>query len=696
MTIRRRTNLERLLAPRHIAFIGGRDAAVAIGEARRIGFGGALWPVNPKREQLAGIECFPSIDALPEAPDAVFLAVPVPQAIDTVAALSRRGTGGIVCYTAGFGEAGSEGIAAERALVEAAGDMALIGPNCYGVINYLTRTALWPFAHGGETPGHGAAIITQSGMLSSDLTMSQRSAPLTHMISIGNQAVVTIEDLLEVLCEKEEVCAVGLHIEGLRDVRRFAEIAVRAAALGKPIVALKTGSSAIGGALTSSHTGSLSGEDDLYDALFQRCGVIRVREPDDLLETLKLLCVAGAPRGPRIAGFTCSGGGATMLADLGDDHGLAYPEHAPAIRERLAALLPPIATVSNPLDYTTPIWGQPERTGPVFRAALEGGCDVALLVQDYPAAGLDESRSFYLADGDAFADAVRAAGVPGIICSTLPENIDPATRRHFRARGIAPMQGIGAALRAIAAAVRWRAARARLCEQRPAPLLASSPCSGLVAIDEADAKAMLAEADVCVPRGVVSSGEQASAAAGTLGFPVALKMLGADILHKTELGAVALGLRTGEAVSAAVDAMKASVRERRPASLTDRFLVERMEPEPLAELIVSVRSDAAFGQAMTIGSGGVLVELIGDSVTLLLPSSPTDIADAIAGLRASRLLGGFRGRPTADLMAIAREIAGIAQFARQNAERLAEIEINPLFVHADRVCAVDALIHLRA
>ena len=166
MTPAQRANLERLLQPRHAAFIGGRDAAVAIGEAKRIGFKGAVWPVNPKRDEIHGLACFASVEDLPEAPDAVFLAVPIPQAIETVRRLAAIGAGGIVCYTAGFGEVGSEGLQAEQALIEAAGPMALVGPNCYGVINYLTRTALWPFAHGGSTPGYGAAIITQSGMLS--------------------------------------------------------------------------------------------------------------------------------------------------------------------------------------------------------------------------------------------------------------------------------------------------------------------------------------------------------------------------------------------------------------------------------------------------------------------------------------------------------------------------------------------------
>ena len=300
MTPTRRTNLTRLLSPRHIAFIGGRDAEVAIKEAERIGFKGQIWPVNPRRETLAGHRCYASVDDLPDAPDGCFLAVPAAAAIATTERLAARGAGGIVCYTAGFREAGKAGEALEADLLRAAGDLALVGPNCYGVINYLDRAAMWPFAHGGGSPGYGVAIITQSGMLSSDITMSQRSLPLTHMISCGNQSVLSLEDFVDHLIDHPAVRAIGMHIEGLRDVPRFAEVALRAAQKGIPLVALKTGSSQIGAALTVSHTGSLSGTDDLYDALFARVGVIRVKSPAQLLETLKFLCVAGAPKGNRV------------------------------------------------------------------------------------------------------------------------------------------------------------------------------------------------------------------------------------------------------------------------------------------------------------------------------------------------------------------------------------------------------------
>ena len=296
MTPVQKDNFERLIKPRHIAFVGGVDAEIAIVEAKRAGFKGSIWPVNPRRKQLGGYKCFQTLEDLPSAPDAVYLAIPRDHALNAVKDLAKLGAGGIVCYTAGFGEADPKGQEAENLLAEYAGDMALVGPNCYGIINYIDRVALWPFAHGGSCPGYGAAIITQSGMFSSDITMSQRSLPLSYMVSAGNQTVIGLADFIDILCEKPEVRAIGLHIEGLSNVSLFEKAALKALRLNKPVVALKTGTSKIGSTLTLSLTGSLSGSKELYEALFKRTGVISVNNPSQFLETLKYLCVSGCPK----------------------------------------------------------------------------------------------------------------------------------------------------------------------------------------------------------------------------------------------------------------------------------------------------------------------------------------------------------------------------------------------------------------
>ena len=714
MSPARRRNLQRLLKPRHVAVIGGREAEVVAGECARIGYRGPVWPVNPRRESIGGHRCFGSVERLPHAPDAAFVAVPREAAIDTVARLAAMGAGGVVCHTAGFAEIGAQGARLEAALVEAAGEMALIGPNCYGFINYLDRVALWPFAHGGSCPGYGAAIVTQSGMLSSDLTMSQRSVPFAFMASIGNQSVVTLADCVDVFSEFGGVRAIGLHVEEIPDIADFSAAVRKAARADIPVVALKTGVSEIGASLTAGHTGALSGDDDLYQALFDRLGVIRVATPAQLLETLKFLCVAGVPAGGRIAGLTCSGGAAAMLADYAQIAGLEFPPPTGRTTEVLAGCLPHTATVSNPLDYTTPIWGQPERVRPVFDAVLRDPRDVAVIVQDYPLEGIDESKDSYLNDARSFIAATRAAGIPAAVCSTLPENIDRETREMLIAEGVAPMQGIREAIDAIAGAVWHGRRRERL--RRDARRAGDEAGAGLAAgtgtgvgvgagvksvrvgpvkmLDEHQAKTRLRGAGMPVPAGRVTSARDAPDAAANLGFPVALKMVSHRLPHKTEAGAVALGIASRAEAEAAVARIRADVGRHDAGALSDRFLIEEMVEPPVAELLVNVRTDPRFGLAMILASGGVLTELVADAVTILLPADRADLEEALGRLRVSRLMSGFRGAAPVDRTMIVDALSRLVAHLCREGNDVVEVEINPLFILRDRVCAVDALMRV--
>ena len=692
MTPKQRQNFDRLLSPRHIAFLGGRDALIAIGEAKRRGFKGEYWPVNPRREELGGFPCFADIDALPEAPDAVFLAIPAPAAVAAVDTLREIGAGGIVCYTAGFKEAGRDGQKLEQDLLNAVGDMALIGPNCYGIINYLDNSALWPFAHGGSCPGYGAAIITQSGMLSSDISMSQRSLPLTHMVSAGNQAVLGIEDFIDILCENPATMAIGLHIEGLSDIPKFEKAALKALAQSTPIVALKTGKSEIGSALTVSHTGSLSGSNDLYEALFDRLGIISVTNPSQLLETLKYLCVVEPPKGKNIAGFTCSGGGATMLADYGEEIGLEFPSFDSPAAHILEQHLPPIATVSNPLDYTTPIWGQPKLTEPVFWAALEhNDVQAAVLVQDYPAEGLDESKVFYQNDALAFATAAKSLGIPAAICATIPENLDKATREFLIAQGVAPMQGIEETLNAVSSAAWWRFRCDQLRKNPYEPMAPPSPMVGAAQMNEAEGKAIVHSFGVDIPKGAVTNIDGLTSVAEDIGYPVVLKMVGSGLEHKTEAGAVAINLKSAAELKDAANVIIQSVQQFDPDCLSDQFLVEAMANLPLAELVVAIRQDQQFGWVLAIGSGGVFVELIGDVKHLLLPTNAKSIESALRSLKIGKLLSGFRGAKPANFELLSNQILRLCQQMQSLAPDITELEINPLFVYNDKIMAVDVL-----
>ena len=695
MTPAQKVNFERLIKPKHIAFVGGVDAEIAIGEAKRAGFNGLIWPVNPRREQLGGHKCFQTLEDLPSAPDAVYLAIPRDHALNAVKDLAKLGAGGIVCYTAGFGEADPEGQEAENLLAEYAGDMALIGPNCYGIINYIDKVALWPFAHGGSCPGYGAAIITQSGMFSSDITMSQRSLPLSYMVSAGNQTVMGLADFIDILCEKPEVRAIGLHIEGLSDVSLFEKAALKALELNKPVVALKTGTSKIGSTLTLSHTGSLSGSKELYEALFKRTGVISVNNPSQFLETLKYLCVSGCPKQENIIGFTCSGGGATMLADKAEDIGLKFPNFNKEKSDKLVGLLPEIATLSNPLDYTTPIWGQPEKTRPVFQEAMNQVlAQSAILVQDYPAKGLDESLVYYRNDALAFAEAAADNNLPAAICSTIPENFDAETRDLLVSLGVSPMQGIHEALNAISHAATWNKNRVHILGTKLDSVFeVVANLDRLSVLDEYESKALLKKNGFNVPQGKLCLDKVTSNDLGSLNFPVALKMVSSKILHKTELNAVVLNVEGEFELRAAVKKMRSSVSKKAPNLVSNRYLIEEMANTPLAELIVGIRSDSQFGLSLTIGSGGILVDLIGDVSTIMLPTHSGEIREAIKHLKVFKLLDGFRGKPKVKLDVVVDAIMKLVIFAEENINLISEIEINPMFVYEDSVQMVDALIY---
>ena len=697
MTAQRQKNLRRLLRPRHVALVGGDDVATVINECRRIGYSGALWPVNPNRKDIAGIPCFADIEALPDAPDASFLAVPKQAAIDITARLARRGAGGVVCYTAGFSELGSTGQEAEAELVNVAGEMALLGPNCYGLINYHDQIALWPFAHGGAHPGFGAAIITQSGMLSSDLTMSQRHLPLSYMVSVGNQASLRLEDFIDIFLEESHVRAIGLHIEAIRDTEKFAMAAMRAIEKNIPIVALKTGVSEIGARLTTSHTGSLSGTDATYSAFFKRLGICRVATPSELVELLKFLTIAGVPTGPKIAGFTCSGGGATMLADSAAPLELDFVQPSSHTATALTQLLPHTATVTNPLDYTTPIWGDYERTLPVFKCLLKDEYDSAVLVQDYPAAGLDESKPHYRADSDSFIKACRTANIPAAICSTLPENLDAETRSHVLQAGVAPMQGIETCMEAMNAAANYGKRRAVLLANPSHPFRRAEVMgSRFRQLDEATAKSILAKASLHVPpfhQLPMAKAISKKIDHIELAYPVAAKICSSDICHKTEIGGVQLNISSKSELTTAIASIINNVEHHAPDARLDGILIESMINNAILELMASLRRDPQFGLVLTIASGGVMTEILQDASTVLVPADDISLLAALDSLRIAPLFDGFRGGQAASRTAVLDQIKGLVSLMKDTPD-IKEIEINPIMVGKDYACCADALIHI--
>ena len=678
--------LQRLLVPRHVAVFGGAAAAEVVRQCRALGFEGVIWPVHPRHRQIEGLACYPDIAALPDAPDASFIAVPREGTIDIVAELAARDAGGAICYASGFAEVGGAGVELQRRLVAAAGAMPLIGPNCYGTLNYLDGVALWPDQHGGERVGRGVAIVSQSGNIALNLTMQRRNLPLAYLITVGNKAGVRIEAIVDALLSDSRVTAIGLHIEGLDDVAAFSVVALKALAQGVPLVALKAGSSALGASTTISHTGSLAGPDALYDALFARVGIARVHDPAGLLETLKLLHLFGALPGRRIVSASCSGGEASLVADLAQPRGLDMPAVPPAARAALHAVLGDKVTVANPLDYHTYIWGDLAAQTACFGALMACRFDMHLLVLDFPRSDRCVSGAWQTTV-DAFVAAHQHADVPCGVVASMPEGLPDGVARQLLERGIAPMQGIADCLNAIGHAAAMGAARLRLAQTRAVQAAGPAPRGTVRTLDEMAGKQALAGFGLPVPRGALVTPREAAAAAASIGFPVVVKAVCASLAHKTEAGAVRLNLKDGAAVDAAVHAM---------AALSDRFLVERMAQDVVAEIIVGIARDPQFGLTLTLGAGGVLVELLQDAVTLLLPSSREDVRAAFARLRSWPLVCGYRGRPAGDVEALLDAVDAILAYAQAQAERLLELDVNPVLVLARGlgVVAVDVLIRV--
>lgn len=665
---------------------------MAIERCVQIGFSGEIWPVHPTRKELAGHSCYASIDELPSIPDATFIGVNRELTIESVRKLSEIGAGGCVCYAAGFAEMGEEGRKLQNQLVAAAGDMPLIGPNCFGFVNYADRCALWPYLFGGKPRDRGVALISQSGNIAMNLSMNERSVNLTHLIGAGNQAVLGPAEYVEALLGDERVTAIGMYIEGFDDVDKFAQAALHAMQKGVPIVVMKVGKTDASAQQSRTHTSSLTGSDVLYDALFDRLGIIRVNSLNRLLETLKILDLAGPLSGRNILTLSCSGGEAATIADLAPELGL---ETKPFSDSRLADLesqFPNYVTVSNPFDYNTSIWGQPDAMQQCFTSAMQDEHDAAFLVYDHPTVESDAVGEWVDAM-DAFVAAHQSTGKPAFVICTISELLPEPIRERMLASGVVPLQGLEDGLYAYAAAARYHVIRRERGDAITGPRDAGALRDRSATVfGERDSKARLAEFGLTVPPGATGSAEEIPAIAETLGYPLVLKATGDEFLHKSDIGAVCLNLRDADEVATAIANITESCTQ---AGLkVAEFLVERMVENAVAELIVGIKRDDQFGPALVIGSGGIFVELLSDSTSLLLPTDRAAVERAIRSLAVAKLLDGYRGNPAADVDALVKAILAIAAYAEANWDSLLELDVNPLMVLPEGagVVAADALI----
>ena len=674
-------NLTRLLNPKSIAFIGGNECAIAIRRTTELGFSGTIYAVNPKRDELSGVPTLKSPEDIPEAVDAAFIAVKNEPTIEVVRALAAKGCGGAVIYAAGFAETGNSEL--QRKLLAAANGMPLMGPNCYGFVNTLSRAALWPDETGLEPVERGVALITQSGNIACNFTMMMRGLPVAAVFSIGNQVDVGMHDMVETLSADQRISAIGLHVEGLPDVAAFAKAAALARQRRVPIVVLKTGRSEQGAKVAMSHTSSLAGADTLYDALFERYGIARMKSVSAFAETLKFLHNGGPIADSRLVSLSCSGGEAALVADMALEKKVSFPPFNAATKPRVAATLNEYVAIDNPLDYHTFIWGQPEKLTATFTEVLKGGFDVSMVILDTPTHPKMKPEA-WATTARAMAAASKATGARAAVVASLSEGMPLSLAAELSESGVAPMMGLDDALTAFEAAAfigrNW--SRAEVPPEMLAPLIQGHDEH---VFSESAAKELLKKHGLSVPEGIVCPAEDAVAAAEKLGYPVTLKVSSAAIAHKTEAGGVALNLRTADEVRDAAQRM---------AKLAPDVLVERMVTGAVAELIIGLTSDPQFGTALVVGAGGILTELLKDTVTLILPTTRAEIERALKTLKVWTLVEGFRGK-SGDQQSVFRAVEAVADFANTHRGLVEELDVNPLLVLKDGAVAVDALIKMR-
>ncbi|MGH8687242.1 MAG: acetate--CoA ligase family protein [Burkholderiales bacterium] len=690
-----RAELERLIAPRSIAVVGASTRAGAFGMRtleNLAGFEGEVFPVNAKYESVAGRKCYPSLTALPRAPDCAVLVVPREAAEAAVEEAAAASAGGVIVYASGYGEMAREDAGkAQRRLAEIAraAKMPMLGPNCMGMVNHALRagmTFLSEYSRAPRDPGT-IAVVSQSGALGYALAQAwDRGLGIRYFFSAGNSADVDVADLVAAMAEDPEVKAIACLYEGATSAARMLEAGERARRADKPVIMFKLGVSADGAAAARSHTGSLAGSAVAWRALFERAGFVPVDDYEALLEYAGFFAAAGRPGARGVAVISGSGGAGVMAADKAAAHGVAMPQPLPATTDKLRTIVPDFGAARNPCDPTGQVINNPESFTGCCRTMLADP-QYGILVVPGTVAVMETAK----ARVPQMSAMAREQAKP-IALVWLSEWLQgPGSDGYEKDERIPLFRSMERCFAAIAA---WHAHADRSYSAAPrrAPADAAAQARGLLAaskgnLTESEAKRVLAAYGVpVVGEKLAKTAEEARTAARGFGYPVVLKAESPTILHKTELGVVKLGIAADAALERAYGEIVTAAKGHELRGV----LVQPMLPG--VEVIVGARVDPVVGPVVVVGSGGVLVELMQDSVAALAPVSPAEAKAMLARLKGYKLLTGYRGGAAADLDALADVVARISELAADLADEIAEMDVNPLRCGPRGIAAVDALI----
>jgi acyl-CoA synthetase (NDP forming) len=687
--------IDRLLRARSIAIVGASEKVGpgfnAFHALEAVGFSGSIHLVNPGRSQVFGRVCHGSLLEVPGELDAAFIAVEADKVLGVAREAAAKGAGGLAVLASGFAEAGDHGAQLQRELAALATehDMAVCGPNCLGFLNFADRTALFGTSLPAELPIGGAAAIVQSGSIGIAILNAARGLGLSHLITSGNEAVTTVADYVAALIDEPRVSAILVFLEQLRKPKHFIAACRRARRLGKPVIVLKSGRSTRGRQAVAAHTGAVAGSVEAGDAALRAAGAIQVSSLDELIETA--VAFAALPHRFKAAGVamvSLSGGEIALALDAAERVDLPLPAVATA-REPLARLLPPRASIANPLDLTwAGLYDATIARGCVEALAEQADVGLIVLLQDAPRGLGAQQASRYARLLAAVAEGARAKGVPAVAVSNLCSDVHPDYARVAEAASIASLRGTSEGIGAIAHLLRWQAAAAPVVEDavedapkdeaaraRAVAVLARTRSSSV--LDEWEARAILAAYDFpALATRLADDVEGVKAAFRELGGPVVIKGLAPGVAHKSEHGLVHLDIRSPQQ---AEDAARELLRRGSMLGKGSRLklLVQPMVA-PIAELLVGARVDADFGPIVVAGTGGIGVELFGDVAVRLAPVAAATAADMLDATKAGKLLGGWRGRPKGDFAAVVDIVCRLSRLIVDLQGEIREIEINPL------------------
>lgn len=694
-------SIDRMLNPKSIAVVGatprmqygGRFLNAALKAQDRVN----VYPVNPRYPEIMGVKSYPTVTDLPETPDLVAVVVPYHQVLDILKESHAKGTRAAIVISAGFSERDLDDrrdLQVEVGAFARQSGLRICGPNCLGVAN--VQADIWPTASSRGSDGITGPIglICQSGASAFGpfLTRAlEESIGLSHIISTGNEADLDFCDFARYLLDQDSVKVIAGFVEGFKDARKLVAVAELAAERGKPIVLIKIGRSDLGARAARSHTAALTGADSLYDAAFAQYGITRVQDYDELLEVSQLLAHTPKPLHPGVAVVSHSGGISSLTADMCGQAGLDLPPLTESARDGINAVLKGFGWAANPSDVTG---FANSDSFPEIMAYMSEQPHIGALV--VASAGADPQAEQVIAQRDNSDRALAflwtgtrsaTAGLPKLKAAQIPVFYVPdklafglrslLDYHHWRDRRLAT--GFG---------------RAPAITPQQEQTVAALAATGRVALSEHESKQLIAAWGIPITReATASTPEQAVSAAQTIGYPVALKVDSPDLLHKTEAGAIRLGLTDPAQVQAAYAEIMSNAAQAAPAGAAiNGVLVQEMVSGGV-EVIIGISYDPQLGPTLLFGIGGVMVEIYNDIALRLCPITHPEAVEMINQVQGSRLLHGFRGAPPADLDALANALVSVSHLAIHLEGTLSELDINPLMVlpAGQGIRAADAL-----